>query len=75
MVRNTGEKFHDREKMIENLKVEGYHMNLDYVIIDVPNITNITYGRKVGYKIEQESFEKEIEDISGTRIRNANNLL
>lgn len=35
----------------------------------VPNITNITYGRKVGYTIEQEVFSKEIEGISGTNIR------
>tara|TARA_R100000008_G_scaffold77584_1_gene58085 strand:- start:476 stop:1258 length:783 start_codon:yes stop_codon:yes gene_type:complete len=35
----------------------------------VPNITNITYGREVGYKIEQEHFDKEIEEISATKIR------
>jgi hypothetical protein len=35
----------------------------------VPNIVNITYGRDVGYKIEQEQFDKEIEDISATKIR------
>ena len=35
----------------------------------VPNITNITYGRGVGYKIEKESFESEIESISATKIR------
>ena len=38
--------------------------------MDVPNIVNITYGRDVGYKIEQESFGQEIESISGTEIRN-----
>ena len=40
-------------------------------IIIVPNILNITYGRDVGYKIEQESFSKEVEDISATKIRNS----
>lgn len=35
----------------------------------VPNIVNITYGRKVGYAIEQEQFDKDIEDISATKIR------
>ena len=35
----------------------------------VPNIVNITYGRKVGYAIEQERFEENIENISGTKIR------
>ena len=34
--------------------------------MDVPNIVNITYGRDVGYKIEQEKFSEEIESISAT---------
>ena len=38
----------------------------------VPNIINITYGRDVGYKIEQEQLGKEIEKISATEIRNGN---
>ena len=40
-----------------------------YEIQVVPNITNITYGRDVGYKIEQESFDKNVHDISATKIR------
>ena len=44
-------------------------------IVIVPNIINITYGRDVGYKIEQESFDKNIEDISATKIRMANDAL
>lgn len=35
----------------------------------VPNIVNITYGRDVGYKIEQESFDESITGISATNIR------
>ena len=35
----------------------------------VPNIMNITYGRDVGYKIEEESFDKDITEISATKIR------
>lgn len=35
----------------------------------VPNIVNITYGRDVGYKIEQESFDETITSISATKIR------
>jgi len=37
----------------------------------VPNIMNITYGRDVGYKIEQEHFDKNIENISATSIRDS----
>ena len=40
-----------------------------YEIIVVPNIVNITYGRDVGYKIEQETFDDQISSISATTIR------
>ena len=40
-----------------------------YEIQVVPNIVNITYGRDVGYKIEQESFDETIHSISATKIR------
>lgn len=40
-----------------------------YEIQIVPNIVNITYGRDVGYKIEQETFDKTVTDISATDIR------
>lgn len=45
-----------------------------YEIIVVPNITNITYGRDVGYKIEQEVFDDNIHSISATKIRKAMGL-
>lgn len=41
-----------------------------FVVLIVPNITHIGYGRKVGYTIEQEHFSEEIENISATDIRN-----
>ena len=40
----------------------------------VPNITEIVYGRDVGYKITQETFTDEIHAISATKIRNAMGL-
>jgi hypothetical protein len=40
-----------------------------YEIQVVPNIVNITYGRDVGYKIEQEVFDDSIHSISATKIR------
>ena len=40
-----------------------------YEIQLVPNVTNITYGRDVGYKIEQEVFDDAIHAISATKIR------
>ena len=40
-----------------------------YIILFVPNITNITYGRNVGYKIENEVFDENTHSISATEIR------
>ena len=44
-------------------------------IIKVPNITNICYGRGVGYKIEEIILPKEIQEISATKIREKLNVL
>ena len=40
-----------------------------FKIMLVPNITNICYGRGVGYKIEEIVLSKEIQKISATKIR------
>jgi len=40
-----------------------------YKIILVPNITNICYGRGVGYKIEEIVLDEETQKISATKIR------
>jgi hypothetical protein len=40
-----------------------------YEIQLVPNVVNITYGRDVGYKIEQEVFDAATHAISATDIR------
>jgi hypothetical protein len=57
-------------------QVKGYiRRDLDpvyqgqYEIQVVPNIVNITYGRDVGYKIEQETFNDATHSISATKIR------
>ena len=40
-----------------------------FKIMLVPNITNISYGRGVGYKIEEVVLPEEIQKISATEIR------
>ena len=40
-----------------------------FIIMLVPNITNISYGRGVGYKIEEVVLSEEIQKISATKIR------
>ena len=47
-----------------NPKYEGR-----FKIMLVPNITNISYGRGVGYKIEEVVLSEEIQNISATKIR------
>lgn len=55
--------------IVRGLTEKGFTLGCEYVIMLVPNIVNITYGRKVGYTIEQEHFDKKIENISATSIR------
>tara|TARA_B100000963_G_scaffold358694_1_gene383959 strand:- start:26379 stop:26768 length:390 start_codon:yes stop_codon:yes gene_type:complete len=57
------------KEIVEKLLLSGYRINEDFIIQLVPNITNITYGRGVGYEIEEESFDSDIESISATKIR------
>ena len=35
----------------------------------VPNITNISWGRGVGYTFTEHDLGKQIHDISATKIR------
>ena len=60
---------------VEQVKKNINEALIDYVgqykIIVVPNITNICYGRTVGYKIEEIVLPLEIQAISATKIRNS----
>jgi hypothetical protein len=53
----------------DNLLTDTYKRGVEYEIMLVPNITNITYGRGVGYAFEEEVFDEEISSISATKIR------
>jgi hypothetical protein len=41
----------------------------DALILRLPNITNIIYGRDVGYKIEKIELSQELQQISATQKR------
>jgi phosphopantetheine adenylyltransferase len=72
MVRDTNEYMTTKEvidNIYENLKNE--YDTETFEVLGVPNIVNITYGRDVGYAIEQERLDAEIESVSATAIRNA----
>ena len=57
------------ENISAGLSKDGFKRGVEYEIMLVPNIVNITYGRGVGYNFEEESFEESIEEISATQIR------
>ena len=40
-----------------------------FQVMLVPNITNICYGRGVGYKIEEIVLDEKTQQISATKIR------
>jgi adenylate kinase family enzyme len=54
-------------------QVKGYIAKDDFMdgalVLRLPNITNIVYGRDVGYKIEQVDLGAEIHAISATEKR------
>ncbi len=52
-----------------NLSKYGFIRGIQYEIMLVPNITNITYGRGVGYVFDEEVFEDSVNSISATKIR------
>jgi cytidyltransferase-like protein len=40
-----------------------------FVVVPLPNITNVFYGRDVGYTVERIVLDEATEDISATKIR------
>ena len=58
-----------RTNIIMNLAKEGFTFDEDYVIIIVPNVVDISYGRGVGYTFTEHDLGKEIHNISATKIR------
>jgi len=58
-----------RRNIIAGLNKAGYLIGIDYIIIKVPNIVDISYGRGVGYTITQHDLGENIHNISATKIR------
>ena len=55
--------------IVNGLKESGFTYGVEYVIIEVPNIVDISYGRGVGYTFTEHDLGKEVHDISATKIR------
>src|SRR6056300_1029591 len=60
-------------QVIQNIQValqkEGFRYNQEYIIMKVPNIVDISYGRGVGYTFTQHDLGDDIHEISATKIR------
>jgi len=58
-----------KQNIIDGLAKEGFTFDEDFVIIVVPNIVDISYGRGVGYTFTEHDLGKDIHNISATKIR------
>tara|TARA_A100001391_G_scaffold195201_1_gene172260 strand:- start:1848 stop:2264 length:417 start_codon:yes stop_codon:yes gene_type:complete len=58
-----------KKNIKEGLAKEGFKFYEDYVIIEVPNIIDISYGRGVGYTFTEHDLGAKVHNISATKIR------
>lgn len=58
-----------KKNIIAGLEKEGFTFGVEYTIMEVPNIVDISYGRGVGYTFTQHDLGEEIHSISATQIR------
>jgi len=58
-----------KERIVSGLAEHGYKENEDFVVLKVPNIVDISYGRGVGYTFTEHDLGEEIHKISATKIR------
>jgi len=56
-------------RILTALSQEGFVYNQEYIVVYVPNIVDISYGRGVGYTITEHDLGEEIHSISATKIR------
>ena len=53
----------------DGLQAAGYEYSDQYIVMRVPNIVDISYGRGVGYTFTEHDLGKEVHSISATKIR------
>lgn len=53
----------------QGLSDAGFTRGEEYIIMRVPNIVDISYGRGVGYTFTEHDLGEEIHNISATKIR------
>ncbi len=68
-VKGIGDNPYGFKTIKKNILKELVDFKKRIKIILAPNISNICYGRTVGYKIEKINLPKKIQKISATKIR------
>ena len=58
-----------KKNIINGLSKHGYKEGKEYIVIKVPNVIDISYGRGVGYSFTEHDLGEEIHKISATKIR------
>ena len=58
-----------KRRIISSLELEGFKNEREFIVIKVPNITDISFGRGVGYTFTEHDLGEEIHKISATKIR------
>lgn len=58
-----------KQNIIDGLAKDGFTIDEDYVIMVVPNIVDISYGRGVGYTFTEHDLGEAVHNISATKIR------
>jgi len=53
----------------DGLHDAGFTRGVEYIIMQVPNIVDISYGRGVGYTLTEHNLGDTIHSISATKIR------
>ena len=62
----------ERIKLIEKIYPDAFiwpHKGI-VTIMSIPDITEVVYGRKVGWGVREIKLDKDTESISATKIRN-----
>ena len=60
---------YDFEKVKEEIYAACIEFGNKIKVVELPNITDVFYGRGVGYNIEQLELSKEMQEVSATKIR------
>ena len=58
-----------KKNIIAGVEPHGFEEGKEYIVLKVPNIVDISYGRGVGYTFTEHDLGEEIHKISATKIR------